>query len=149
MTTVLLEDEDSRLSYLATYLVRSRNSHTVWAAQMFLCELLSLLNVILNIVLLDAFLGGEFSSYGLEVLKHVEKEPNQRTDPMSRVFPKITKCLFQNHGPSGSIQTFDALCILPITPACFPARGTSDASTRFSGSFHTQTSEKGIAQAAK
>lgn len=31
-----------------------------------------------------------------------------------RIFPKITKCSFQTYGASGTIQTHDGLCVLPI-----------------------------------
>ena len=37
-----------------------------------------------------------------------------RTDPMTRVFPRMTKCIYKKFGSSGTIQTHDALCLLPI-----------------------------------
>ena len=48
------------------------------------CELLNLFNVIGNIFLIDAFLGKEFSTYGMEVFNEISKEAKDRTDPMSR-----------------------------------------------------------------
>ena len=60
------------------------------------------------------FLGYEFSDYGLKVLQFVEDDPQNRSDPMSRVFPRMTKCNYKNYGPSGSVQHKDALCMLPI-----------------------------------
>ena len=41
-------------------------------------------------------------------------QPEDRIDPMSRIFPRMTKCTFKKYGPSGSIQNHDAQCILPI-----------------------------------
>lgn len=35
-----------------------------------------------------------------------------RADPMIEVFPRVTKCTFHKFGSSGSIQNYDALCIL-------------------------------------
>merc|ERR1719447_1182570 len=35
-------------------------------------------------------------------------------DPMSRVFPRVTKCIYEKFGQSGTIETHDALCLLPI-----------------------------------
>ena len=35
-------------------------------------------------------------------------------DPFSLIFPKMTKCTFNTYGPSGSIQNYDGLCVLPI-----------------------------------
>ena len=39
-------------------------------------------------------------------------DPENRVDPMSRVFPRMTKCIFHKFGGSGTIQRFDALCVL-------------------------------------
>ena len=33
---------------------------------------------------------------------------------MIYIFPRITKCTFHKFGASGSIQTHDSLCILPL-----------------------------------
>lgn len=30
------------------------------------------------------------------------------------IFPKVSKCTYQAFGPSGTIQSFDALCLLPL-----------------------------------
>ena len=39
-------------------------------------------------------------------------ESSDRVDPMSRVFPKMTKCNFFKYGGSGNLETIDALCVL-------------------------------------
>ena len=39
-------------------------------------------------------------------------DQENRIDPMSRVFPRVTKCTFHKYGGSGTIQNLDALCIL-------------------------------------
>ena len=111
-----LQDEErgGREARLAKYLVKCVNTHNFWAAKIIFCELLTFVNVLANIYFIDLFLGGEFSTYGLEVLNYVEDDPQNRLDPMSRVFPRMTKCLYQKYGPSGTIQTHDALCMLPI-----------------------------------
>lgn len=76
--------------------------------------MLYLINVFGNIVFIDIFLGYEFTKYGINVLKFVNDDPETRTDPMVRVFPRVTKCTFNTYGPSGTIQTHDAMCVLPI-----------------------------------
>ena len=43
-----------------------------------------------------------------------ELPPEEREDPMSRVFPKMTKCTFHKFGPSGTVEKFDGLCVLPL-----------------------------------
>jgi hypothetical protein len=57
-------------------------------------------------------LGGEFGKYGLDIIKFAAMDPENRVDPMSKVFPKVTKCTFHKYGPSGTIQRVDNICIL-------------------------------------
>ena len=38
---------------------------------------------------MDVFLGGEFSTYGMDVVQMTELDPDNRIDPMSKVFPKV------------------------------------------------------------
>jgi len=61
---------------------------------------------------MDLFLEGEFKTYGYDVLRMTELNPEDRVDVMSRVFPLVTKCTFQKYGSSGTIQKIDGLCIL-------------------------------------
>lgn len=53
---------------------------------------------------IDWFLGGEFSSYGFDVLQFLDDKPVDRVDPMAKIFPKMTKCTFRDFGPSGEVQ---------------------------------------------
>jgi len=91
-----------------------RNNHNLYAAKFFLCELLNFVNVVSQIFFVDFFLGGEFLTYGTDVLRMTELDNDQRVDPMSRVFPKMTKCVFHKFGPSGTVQKFDGLCLLSL-----------------------------------
>ena len=63
---------------------------------------------------MDFFLGGEFTTYGLDVMSMTEWMPEKREDPMARVFPKVTKCTFHKFGPSGTVEKYDGLCVLPL-----------------------------------
>ena len=75
---------------------------------------MNFINVLGQMFLMDLFLGGEFTTYGMDVVKFMDLEPEQREDPMSRVFPKVTKCTMHKFGPSGTIENFDALCVLSL-----------------------------------
>ena len=44
----------------------------------------------------------------------MEEDPENRIDPMSRIFPRVTKCIFTKFGPGGVIIRRDALCVLPV-----------------------------------
>ena len=66
---------------------------------------------------IDFFVGGEFLTYGLQTMKQHYMEPHERSDPMSIVFPKMTKCTFHKYGSSGSLESIDGLCVLPLNVA--------------------------------
>lgn len=103
-----------RISLIADYLILNLHQQNFYAYQFFFCEFLNLFNVVSQIYLVDYFLDGEFSTYGADVIWFTEMDQNNRIDPMCRVFPKLTKCTFNKYGPSGSIEHFDGLCVLPI-----------------------------------
>ena len=44
----------------------------------------------------------------------MEDNPEDRCDPMARIFPKVTKCTFNKFGPTGTLMRRDALCVLPV-----------------------------------
>lgn len=94
----------------------------------FFCEVLNLVNIVgqvsmlhinfnvfylifmlktsnsLQIYFMDFFLGGEFTTYGTDVIAMTQMPPEEREDPMARVFPKMTKCTFHKFGPSGTVE---------------------------------------------
>ena len=91
-----------------------------------------------------------------QVASMMQEDPEDRVDPMARVFPRVTKCTFKKFGlkfqiiyfqnfqslllkkgPSGTLQTHDSLCVLPVniinevchSPISF--EGTFDLFKRF------------------
>lgn len=64
--------------------------------------------------LMDKFFDGEFLTYGIEVIKFLDTDEEERLDPMIRVFPRMTKCSFHKFGVSGEVEKHDAICILPL-----------------------------------
>ena len=83
-----------------------------YAYRFFCCEVLNFVNVIGQIFLMDFFFNGEFRTYGLDLLRFTEMEPEHRTDRMSKIFPKVTKYTFHKYVASGTLQKFDGLCVL-------------------------------------
>ena len=116
MTVPMMESDQKadRKRILVDYFCEDRHNHNFYAVRFFFCEFLNLVNVVGQLFFMDFFLGGEFSTYGAEVLSMTNLEQEDRTDPMSRVFPKVTKCTFHKFGPSGTVQGFDGLCVLPL-----------------------------------
>lgn len=43
-----------------------------------------------QIALMDVFLGGQFTTYGMKVLALSSEPFEKREDPMSKIFPKVT-----------------------------------------------------------
>ena len=108
------EDRSARLANTARYLRTSLGSYGSYLTRFVLCELLNVANVIANIFITDRFLGGHFLRYGPRVLAHFARGSGTRASPMSETFPKLTKCNFQLVGGSGSIETIDSVCVLPL-----------------------------------
>ncbi|XP_014215357.1 innexin inx2-like [Copidosoma floridanum] len=112
---VVSEDcKADRRKLLVDYFTTNLHSQNFYAFRFFFCEFLNFINVFLQMYVVDVFLGGEFSQYGLEVVGLTEMDPDDRIDPMSRVFPKVTKCTFHKYGASGTVQKLDGLCVLPL-----------------------------------
>jgi cytochrome b subunit of formate dehydrogenase len=112
---VLGESErQDQIQLLVYYLKTNIQFHNYYFIYFVFCEVLNFVNVIIQMYLVDAFLGGAFSSYGIDVLRYSEMEPENRVDPMVRIFPRMTKCTFHRYGSSGDVQKHDALCILPL-----------------------------------
>ncbi|CAL1291426.1 unnamed protein product [Larinioides sclopetarius] len=99
---------------LVRYFRANMRHHSSYAFKYLICEVMNLANVIGQIYFVDYFLGGEFTTYGIEVLHFTVRPQENRTDPMVRIFPRLTKCLFHRYGPSGDVMKYDSLCLLPL-----------------------------------
>merc|ERR1712096_211933 len=91
-------------------LLRNLEKHNVYVYKFIFCEFLNLVNIIGQMYLMDAFFGGQFTTYGSEVLSMTGVDMEKRVDPMAKVFPKMSKCTFHKYGPSGTIMNHDGLC---------------------------------------
>jgi hypothetical protein len=112
--TAPLEERLGRQGRLVRYIVDSLSTHNIYAFGYFFCELLNFMNVFMNIVFTDKFLGNAFLTYGSDVIKFSNMNQDTRIDPMIAIFPRITKCTFHKYGASGSIQKHDAMCVLAL-----------------------------------
>ncbi|KAG5678804.1 hypothetical protein PVAND_008438 [Polypedilum vanderplanki] len=93
---------------------RNCKNQKIYAYKFIFCEVLNFINVFWQMRILNNFLGGEFSTYGTDVWDFLSMDQSVRTDPMVKIFPKLTKCNYFHYGTTGSIQKRDALCNLPL-----------------------------------
>jgi len=95
------------------YAVHRGYRNNFYAYKFFFCEFLNFVNVVFQILLTNRFLGGLFMEYGSRYLQ-AHALTDKDIDPVHQVFPKVTKCEFAVHTPSGDIKESDALCVLPL-----------------------------------
>lgn len=88
------ETKVSNRKLLVEYMVSNLNNHNVYFMSYALAEIMNFVNVVGQIFLMDAFLGGEFSTYGSKVIQFTGWDWSVRYDPMIKVFPRLTKCTF-------------------------------------------------------
>ncbi|GFT46213.1 innexin shaking-B [Nephila pilipes] len=108
---------------LIRYLVKSWSTHNAYARQYFICELLSLINVVLQFLLLDLFFDGRFINFGSKIFQFYTSEEyinpvngthNIKGNPMLMLFPRVTKCIFREHGKGSTIEVKDVLCVMTL-----------------------------------
>ena len=83
-----------KIDKLCKYIVNSKGNHNIWVLNFIVCEFLCFINVVGNIWFTDYFLGHEFSTLGSKVLSYSDYDPEERSDPMSEIFPRVTKCVW-------------------------------------------------------
>lgn len=105
-------NREERFKALVQYITNHMDRHASWANKFFFCEFLNLAVVVSMLFFTDTFLGGEFLTYGSSIIEIASLDPENRTDPMSLVFPKMAKCTFKSFGASGTIQVKDVMCLI-------------------------------------
>lgn len=80
----------------------------------FFCEFLYFINLIAQIWFTNIFLSNQFTKLGIDWLAYNHEQLDNKYDPLIKVFPRMTKCLFHKYGYSGAIERHDALCFLPL-----------------------------------
>lgn len=79
---VLDAAKEKQVVFLAEYLRNFTGKQDNYFYVYAVLEIINLVNVILQILMIDKFLGGEFFDYGLNVLTFTEWNPMVRFDPM-------------------------------------------------------------------
>ncbi len=79
----LLDDgKRKNIKLVAEYLHTYNQQHNSYFYFYFMTEVFNLINVIVQMMLMDRFLGGEFTTYGWNVINFTEYDWTVRFDPM-------------------------------------------------------------------
>lgn len=118
MQIALLTEEERghKRKIILDYFYRHFGHHRLYAYKYFFCECLCLVNICGQLWFNNWFLDGQFINYGPQVLDWAVHFANQSeiSNPMNRMFPRMTKCRFKKYGDSGDISNYDILCLLPL-----------------------------------
>lgn len=96
---------------LVDYFYMQLHSHNSYAFKYFVCEVLYLANCIIQICCMNSFFGEDFRYYGINVVFH-QQFGGDAVNPMDRVFPTMTKCIYERYGPSGTLENKDGICVM-------------------------------------
>lgn len=102
---------DIRIHFIKDEIFKHIRINRRFACRLMFCEMLNLLNMLLQIYVTNKFLGGHFYSLGF---KFMEDDFVGAMSVLDVVFPKVTKCNFFKYGQSGTIQRHDALCVMAL-----------------------------------
>ncbi|XP_067000640.2 innexin inx7 [Anabrus simplex] len=111
LTVITEKDREKKISQVLKAFRERLHLNRSWAVYLVFCEILNGVNVIAQLFITDAFLGGAFMKLGTDL---TQADPDHDINPLDVVFPKVTKCTFQKFGPSGTIQKHDALCVMAL-----------------------------------
>ncbi|XP_077532326.1 innexin shaking-B-like [Haemaphysalis longicornis] len=101
-------------SQMADFLVVSLNHNRCYLVKYLICELLSVLNVIVQAAFTDYVLGGSFLTYGWDLVRWHRSEGREFVSPAVMAFPRIAMCTFLKYGQSGTLENLEAICVLPL-----------------------------------
>ncbi|EDV96488.1 innexin inx4 [Drosophila grimshawi] len=109
------EKTTAHLRKVAKYFARDyKETHLRYFASYIFCEISNFGISIINILLLNVFLDGFWSHY----VKALSAVPAYNWDEWNRItthmFPKIAKCEIFKFGGSGTLESVDNLCLLPL-----------------------------------
>ena len=98
----VLEQREIVVENVAKFIVKHNNSrsHLKYAVSFMLCQVLNIINVILNFFLMEIFLDWKFTQLGYSWLKAVIN----RTMILSEVFPRMTLCQWHEMGTGGEVR---------------------------------------------
>jgi len=105
------EDRSKVVRNVTNYIIKEAKSsgHKKYAYGFWSCWILNLINVISNFIILDSFIDGNFFNLGTEWIQASGDEGDRL---LKEIFPRMTSCLWKQHGTAGHFESTSYLCIL-------------------------------------
>jgi hypothetical protein len=107
LTTRTLEEQVGPIS---GYLAKNKGQFDSKARFLLLTRVANLVIIVVQMYIVDIFLGGHFLSLGLA---HIFDYENRQRE-VEMVFPTVTKCSMKTFGVSGKVVEHHGICTLPI-----------------------------------
>jgi len=98
-----------RQQFVANYLSKHLGTHKSYAIKFFACELLTVVNLITQMILMNCFLNYRYTSLGLSIFSY----NTAGLDAKDLIFPKLTSCEFEYLGTGGPSK-YNSRCVLPV-----------------------------------
>lgn len=111
---VHIGDVSNNIQSSVKFFASSFSTHRSYAVSFLLCECAAFAISVGNLFFTNTFLGGEFFQFGPAALKYLNTNATDNTNPLNEIFPKVAKCTWHKFGASGTIQTHDSMCVLPL-----------------------------------
>ena len=115
------KDREKNIRRLVEYFNDNIGRHSLYGKHYIYCLVFNIINVMLQVMVTNFLLDGRFLSYGYTFsysrrIKDSGNSPEINDTPHVEdiMFPKTAKCSLYLYGPSGSMQNFDGICVLPI-----------------------------------
>ncbi|XP_076062715.1 innexin inx3-like [Oratosquilla oratoria] len=105
-------DSTSRKDLITRYMKITRGFNFVYSFPYLICEILNLVNVILQLVFMDVIARQTFSEYGHKVVSLIVDRSDPE-DELYEIFPRMLRCTYTSFMPNGELWKQDLLCVLP------------------------------------
>ncbi|XP_031626571.1 innexin inx5-like [Contarinia nasturtii] len=89
-------------------------AHAIYTNQYIGVKVLSIVCILINMIMLNMVIPGYWATYWRATTGLITGDTLQWRVNSDLAFPRITKCMFKASGPSGSLQEYDALCLMPL-----------------------------------
>ncbi|UYV62560.1 Inx2 [Cordylochernes scorpioides] len=112
LSSLVSRQKHGKEASIVDYLRLHQGAHQSYFWNYLICESLNFINVLVQFQITNVFLDGSFTPLGSNYISYIRG--NLEVDPLLRLFPRMSKCIFHRFGSSGDVQKLDALCILPL-----------------------------------